>query len=251
MELDYFVLISGDSVYIDNVGHFHSPYLYELKQNTGIGLNKYSFYINLLASKKEEILRFLNPNFDKGSNILKEKIKKLEYYDIMSMSPLTLSLLKEAISFFMDKNEILEIKEKDLIVYNQNKTQIGVINKQNFEQICDVILQLNYMKKPKQIINTRKENKITEYRWSKVQEYLEKEEKIQDNKYSLGNIISKICSLNNSYNLLNVFDLTIYQLYDQFFQISYLKANDLKERIFSIHGDKNFKFEDWLNKIEK
>ena len=67
----------------------------------------------------------------------------------------------------------------------------------------------------------------------------------------LGNIISKLCAANSGYTLLNIYDLTIFQLYDQFFQYGYLRAMDLNERAFSVHGGKEFNFEKWLEPILK
>ena len=90
--------------------------------------------------------------------------------------------------------------------------------------------------------------------WEKAQEYLRKqaEQTSGENKpeYRLSNIISKVCSIHPSYNLLNVYDLTIFQLYDAFFQLSYMRSSDLSERIFSNHGGDKFHFEDWLKPIQ-
>ena len=66
---------------------------------------------------------------------------------------------------------------------------------------------------------------------------------------SLGNVISKLCVVSNSYNLLNIYELTVYQLYDQFSQYCFLRSAEFGERVYSIHGGKKFKFEQWLDPI--
>ena len=56
----------------------------------------------------------------------------------------------------------------------------------------------------------------------------------------LSNIISKLSCVSVGYTLLNIYDLTVFQLYDQFFQYGYLRAMDLSEMAYSNHGGKDF-----------
>ena len=89
--------------------------------------------------------------------------------------------------------------------------------------------------------------------WERAQQYL-KEESAKappDKNMNLGNIISKLCAASTSYNLFNIYDLTIFQLYDQFFQYGYLRAMNLNEMAFSNHGGENFDMQGWLKPIIK
>ena len=44
-------------------------------------------------------------------------------------------------------------------------------------------------------------------------------------------------------------EVTVFQLYDQFFQYGYLRAMDLSEMAYSNHGGKDFDLQAWLKPI--
>ena len=77
----------------------------------------------------------------------------------------------------------------------------------------------------------------------------ETEDREDKPEFHLANIISKLCAVHPSYNLLNIYDLTVFQLYDAFFQYGYMRSTSLSEQIFSNHGGNSFKFENWLKPI--
>lgn len=99
-------------------------------------------------------------------------------------------------------------------------------------------------------------SKKAQERWDKVQEYLKTQpststitDKNKIKEMNIGNLISKLCASNIGYNILNIYELTIFQFYDQFLQYGYLKRDNLDERIFSFHGGKSYNTENWLKPI--
>jgi len=256
MKLEYADLISGDAIYIDNIGHVRSPYLRELKPTSGVGWNKYALYINLFAWNKKQLLENAKKLSILGLRALEKAPENFECFDIMTLIPQIKMLLAEAIAFFMTDDRIgWDDKEKSYIVFDKESKVVGKINRNNFKQFSDIILQLNYvgLSKDKAPASPEKTSKEALTRWEKAQQYLAKQAqtstKKEDSEYSLGNIISKLCVVHPSYNLLNVYELTVFQLYDQFFQYNYIRTVDLNEMIYSNHGEKDFKFGDWLKNI--
>ena len=73
----------------------------------------------------------------------------------------------------------------------------------------------------------------------------------ENKRFRIGNIISKLSVLPTGYTLFNIYELTIFQLYDQFIQYGYLRAMGLNEMVYSLNGGEKFKFEDWLKPITK
>lgn len=256
MKLEYADLISGDAIYIDNIGHVRSPYLRELKPTSGVGWNKYALYLNLFAWNKQQLLDNAKKLSILGLKALEKAPENFECFDIMTIIPQIRGLLAEAIAFFMTDDKIgWDDKEKSYIVYDQDSKVVGKINRNNFKEFSEIILQLNYvgLSKDKAPSAPKKSSEEALARWEKAQQYLAKQAKTSKNKeeseYSLGNVISKLCVVHHSYNLLNVYELTIFQLYDQFFQYSYLRTIDLNDRIYTIHGGKEYKMKDWLKDI--
>jgi hypothetical protein len=134
------------------------------------------------------------------------------------------------------------------------QTVVGEINRDNFDNVRRVILQSNFIGLDKDEEPVRHSSEKSKELWEQAQKYLEEQAKSNSGKeekpeYHISNIISKLCAAHPSYNLLNIFNLTIFQLYDSFFQFGYLRSSDLNERIFSNHGGDKFKFEDWLKPI--
>lgn len=256
MKLEYADLLSGDAIFIDNIGHVRSPYLYELQPTKGIGWNKYALYINLFAWNKEQLLENAKKFQILGLKAFDKASDKFKCFDIMTLIPQTRMLLAEAIAFFMTDDRIgWDNSTKSYIVYNDKSEVIGRINRDNFEEFSEIILQLNYigLSKDKSPATHQQSSQQALDRWEKAQEYLAKQAKTANKKenseYSVGNIISKLCIVHNSYNLLNIYQLTVFQLYDQFFQYSFLRSAELNERVFSIHGGKDFKGDEWLKNI--
>ena len=64
-------------------------------------------------------------------------------------------------------------------------------------------------------------------------------------------MISKLCAANIGYTLFNIYELTVFQLYDQFFQYGYLRAMNLNEMAYSNHGGEKFDIQAWLKPIIK
>lgn len=252
--LDYADLLSGDSIPIENMGHVHSPRLYEILSPKGIGLSKYALYVDLFAWNKDKFLSYAKQTSLKGLQAF-DKADKLECYDVMTLLAPVRVLLSEAISFFMDEINIWDDKERAFIILNTNNERVGIINRNNFQQLADIILELNYITKDKKKMSNKESSKIAQSRWEEAQKFIKQQKpnkkENQNSEYSLGNIISKLCCMHSSYNLTNVFNLTIYQLYDQFAQVSYLRRVNLEERIFTIHGGDKFKPDNWLKTINK
>lgn len=253
MRLDYADLISGDSIYIDGVGHFHSPKLYEIYPTKGIGNYNYKLYISLLAWNKDKLIDYAKQIGVGGLRAFEGK-DNLTYFDIITLIPTTRSMFEKAIDFFLDEKIEWDASKRAFIVYNQEGTPIGSISRLNYELVSNIILQLNYINLEEDKAPPKFTSDDAKKLWERAQEYLKKQsqKKTEENPdYKLGNIISKLCCVHNSYNLLNIYNLTIFQLYDQFFQTSYLRGINLNDRIYSNHGSESYKFEDWLKPINQ
>lgn len=250
MKLQYEDLLSGEPVFVKGLGHLRSPFLRELKPTSGIGIWTYHFYLQLLLWDRSEYVHFLKLTGCRGIRLI-EHNKKLETFDVVTLIDTTRKLLREAMAFFILENISWEERLHRFVCSSKETSEItGYIDRKNFEEVREAILQMNYVNAGALSKNIKHSSKRSRELWEQAQKYLQKEVKT-DKTLSLGNVISKLCAASNGYNLLNIFDLTVYQLYDQFFQISYLKTITLNERVFSNHGGKEFKIDAWLEPIMK
>ncbi len=252
MKFTYEDLISGDSIYVDGIGHFRSPRLSELKPTQGIGTWTYNFYLNLLTWDKENFLKFFKLTLGKKTKALERE--QLEVFDIITLIDNSRELLLNAMAFFMEETISWDSKNRILLTYSKDDNkQIGEINRKNFEEVRDMMLQMNYINVGESARPVKHSSSTSQDLWERAQKYLKEESKkaTPDKNMNLGNIISKICAANTGYTLLNIYDLTVFQLYDQFFQYGYLRAMNLNEMAFSNHGGKDFDMRAWLKPIIK
>ena len=255
MRFDYFDMLSGDPIYLQGVGHLRSPLLSELRPTSGVGYRIYNLYISFLSWDKEQLLKYDQLMQYRGASKLNRDI--LNVFDVATLLIQTREFCRGVLSFFMVEDLVWDETGRRFLTMTQGETPkvIGEINRDNFEEVRQLMLQFNYIGLDKDNIPaTHSTNKSKEL-WEKSQKFLK--DQVKDGahedkpEYHLSNIISKICAVHPSYNLLNIYGLTVFQLYDSFFQVGYMRSADLSEEIFSTHGGNKFNFEDWLKPILK
>lgn len=254
MRFDYFDMLSGEPLLYDGVGHLRSPRLSELRPTSGIGHSVYNLYLNFLSWDKDAIVKYNKISKFRGAEKLENE--KLNAFDVSTLLTQTRELCQAVLSFFIVENISWDQSKRSFIItteYQEREVVVGVINRKNYDDVRKQILKLNFIglnDSDEPIQHSSEESKAL---WERVQKHLEEQSKKAPSKdkpeYHLCNIISKLCAVHPSYNLLNIYDLTVFQLYDSFFQIGYLRSANLSERIFSNHGGEKFKFEDWLKPI--
>lgn len=258
MFFDYFDMLSGEPIYVDGVGSIKSPLLRDIFPSSGIGHQKYNLYLNFLSWEKKHLLKYAAMMQYRGASKLDRE--EFVFFDIATLLKQTRELCRGVLSFFIAEDISWDEKSRSFMVYSNNsgeadrRTLIGKISRDNFDHVRRLILQANFIGLDKDESPIMHSSEKSKELWERAQRYLEeqaKNNKVKKEKpeYHLSNIVSKLCAAHPSYNLFNIFDLTIFQLYDSFFQFGYIRSADLSERIFSNHGGDNFTFEDWLKPI--
>ena len=247
MKLLYEDLLSGDLIFADGVGHFRSPKLKELKPTEGIGITLYNTYLAVLSWDKEDFLKYI----PKGQAALFSKNDKLKIFDMMATLKADFrELLRCALDFFLAEKIVWEDAEKCFLTFTYEDKPIGKIDRENFDMVRDMALQMNYMNLGKLAEPKHASLKAKKYWDIEQQQRKEALKKSGENKYmGIGNLISKLCAVSGSYTFHNIYELTIYQLYDQFFQHSHLRSRDLMENAHATHGGDKFNYGDWLKPV--
>lgn len=261
MKFDYFDMLSGQPITVPGIGKIRSPKLSEICPASGAGYSEYNIYLNFLAWGKDGLLKYdklINP---RGAAALEKALDKLSTFDVATLLPQTRAQYLLVLDFFMDNTISWDEEARKFIVSEQRDDDssseiVGEITKDNFDNVRKMMLQMNYIGlEQKDNLSPIHSSESAKQLWERAQGYLKKQAESSSGsdkpEYRLGNIISKLCAVHPSYNLTNVFDLTVFQVYDAFFQVGFLKSSELSERIFSIHGGDKFRFEDWLKPIIK
>jgi hypothetical protein len=226
MELTHEDLIGDIPIYAEGIGHIKIPTLHE------IWVTRYKTYEGMLRCLVYKLGDYLKDN-----NLqYKYDESKITFYDVIIQDSYLLKFYNLIFSFFIVENVLFDECNKVFIIWEEHdnkKIAIGQINKDNFDEIIDILLKVNYIKsvdenyeKPKYKNNFAK----------KLVERMEKAnvKKSQGNSTSFGKMISKYCADNkNGINILNVWDMTIYQFYDQFMQHNHIRQSDIQDMVYA------------------
>ena len=213
-----------------------------------------------------------------------EEKLSISFYDLLMYDELLICSFIEAFNFFFEEevdfvvngNEITDA-QFSFITYNKidtpqkiklkngneystiktNRELVGVINRSNFKDVVDIILQRNSVQREEEITaedltKVKNKNKVMQLmeKMKKGQKQLDKtrekkrEEKGIASDTELANIISCVAAKNhNGLNMINIWDMTIYNLYEQFKLIRENNMHDAETLSVYVWGDESNKFD--------
>ena len=213
-----------------------------------------------------------------------EEKLSVSFYDLLMYDELLICSFIEAFDFFFEEevdfvvngNEITDA-QFSFITYNKidtpqkiklnngneystiktNRELVGVINRSNFKDVVDIILQRNSVQREEEITaedltKVKNKNKVMQLmeKMKKGQKQLDKtrekkrEEKGMASDTELANIISCVAAKNhNGINMINIWDMTIYNLYEQFKLIRENNIHDAETLSVLVWGDESNKFD--------
>ena len=273
--IDKLKLLAGDErIEIDGIV-FKQPKLRNIKD---IGLQTYYAYISFLLISAEEYLISIK----REDLIPLFKQHNLTMFDIYRDNPYERQFFIEALSFFIDgeiefKNgEFLIISKLNINEYRKGlrdfkpvETEVtkskkqeeaydfsrgrftndtNIINKEIYQKILEIIAEIICLKvnKQQETYANEKARKIAE----KIQQAKQKRSSVQSkDSISLADIISAVASRKESLNLLNIWDLTIYQLYDHYNRLIAEDEFDIHAMNYAYWGGE-FKCKHWSKQLD-
>jgi len=248
MILDKMVLLGGEPIFISNVGSVKSPKLELIK--TQDGYFRYQSYMIALMSDTKGISDFFTGLNDEDPFKDLSDLDKLEtpYFSLLIKSPQTRELLKEALSFFIVDDVIYSEKHSCYLVNRQEGDKlltIGYVAQDNFGEVVGIIKQLLHSE-DNDPNNLTFSSETAKQWWLEAQKKESELPKVDSANYELSNIISKLCALNIGYNLLNIWDLTIYCLYDQLSAYIQNRMSSISENAYAHNGGDKFDAMAWF-----
>lgn len=224
MKLNYFDLLSPDPVYLRNTGGIVSP---KLRDISSIGYETYQYYLSIL-------LMDLKTGLARNSQLTDALQTILNFF------------IKEDVVYSPDKNVFL-VKKEDAVV--------GVITEETYPEVCDIIFQRNCIRSGREEDLSKVKSKKALEIMKKLQKgRAEKEKQAKaDKDMELGNIISAVANKSQSLNILNIWELTVYQVWDCFSRLINNSIFDIQSMSVAAWGDKDnhFDFHSWFKQINK
>lgn len=219
----------------------------------GIGYVAYSAHLFILGMTVEQFVDFtgLRDSFDQ---LAEEHREQLNIYELLCVEPHCRELLLQALDFFICGSVVFDEERCCVVVSGPESeerceieaTQFSDIRKSIYEAAC-----LNVTEdKPKGFYNSAAQKHYAKYLALKNDQAKTRVKK-HDPDMELWNLIGAVAAQSPGYTLLNIWDLTIWQLYDQFGRINKQKYVDGYASKWAAWGTDQFDFDAWFRSNPK
>lgn len=242
IKLDYFDCISPLPLELNGVGFIKSPELLDIAK---ISYFTYAAYIYHLKMTPEEYFE----TYHKDENIDFSFIFNLTKFDLVINDESFRTIIQSALNFFL-KNPVEYYTEYEAFVStreeNGEKIALGAINKENYAEVVEIILQRVHI--------TPDDNEIDDIKKVKNKRGLKIYEKIMKGRKSLkkakannpdltmANIIASVATRSNGLNWTNIWKITVFQLFDEFERLQIEDQYNIASIQVAAWGDKDKKF---------
>lgn len=248
MKLSYFNLLSPAPIQLQNIGGIISPTLRDISL---LGYDTYQYYLTILSMDLKTYLTIIG--CPEKYDLLSDKEKtQMSIFDLLISNTQSCTLLQNILNFFI-REDIKYSPVNNGFIVRDNDKDIGIITKDNYHLICDVICQRNCIKLSKQEdLSKVKSKKALEIMKKLQQKRAEKSKQTKtDKNMELGNIISAVANKSNSLNILNIWDLTIFQIWDCFSRLSNNNIYAIQSMSVAAWGNKDNYFDagSWFKRI--
>lgn len=249
MKLSYFDLLSPDPIQIQQVGGILSPTLRSISK---IGINTYQYYLTILLMDLKTYFTMIQQE-EQFELLSDEETSQMNVFDLLTMDNKSAELLQNVLNFFIAENVVWSEKNNAFLIY-EGENVIGAITKKIYPQICDLICQRNCIK-------SNQEEDLSKVKSKKALEIMKKLQKGRaekakatktDKNMELGNIISAVANKSQSLNIINIWELTVYQVWDCFSRLSNNSIYDIQSMSVAAWGNKDNYFDatTWFKRID-
>lgn len=234
---------------MDGIGTLHQPTLAEIRD---MGFETYYNHLSLIAIDIEQLAKLLQ---------LPEEVnlEGVVPFDIFSINKKTMDLLLNSLRpFFADKLEFSEKHKTILSISSTPSAQgLGTIDRENFVIVKNAIMEISRIaikepvnKKPMSETAKRISEQLAKGR-AKMEAAKKKTKTKDEERSTLWNIIGAVAACSKTYNLLNIWELTVAQLYDQFARINNEFYLNIMATRWCAWGEDKFEHDPWFSVPEE
>ena len=202
-----------------------------------VGYDRYQGFLSAFLISKAELLKSLGaedgPEFDAYT-----------LYDLIAAIPELRANYAEALAFFVIGG----------VSHDQKGFYVGShqLTKEELQDIAAAVMQAAYIEMDEEsqhVFASEKARRVWE-KCKKGRAALRKENK-KDVNMELPNLIGAVAARGCGYNLLNIWDLTVYQLHDQFARMNVSVQMDIYSSRWAAWGKDDFDVSLWFKDISK
>ena len=245
IQVSDFDLLAGQPFRISSIGTFRAPKISDLFSVSGIGLDKYNMMLSLFSMGAEDLIHGIGLD-EKYAELSPSEKEQFTPFFMITTVPGYRELLLEALDFFMLETVSFDETTHTVALISEDGSICGTVCNDNYDDLRAVVmksscLSMDYLSMPKKFRSKKAKSIFEKIEASRHKKATAK----PDDSLSLWNVISSVSARHNSYNLLNIWDLTIYQLYDQFSKLNLNHQIDVGALRWAAWGQNSFDFSLW------
>lgn len=250
MRLEYEAQISPYPIIL-SIGTLRKPTLREIfNTSSGMSFEKFCYYELFLKMSPKAFYTDIKGEEGKEywNSLTVNEQNNITIYDILLTDEQLQNIYIEIFNFFFVETVIFK---EDLFILLKNANDelqteniSGVIHEDTFNAVLDVIQQVCCIDDKKSNEDLKFKNNIAKKLYDKMQKAQQKQEKRKkkDINLTIPNIISSVSVKHQSLNYSNIWDLTIFQLLDNFNRLQVNAMYDIDALRVSVWGDEKKTF---------
>lgn len=245
MKPDYFDLLSPAPILLPGIGNVLSPTLRDISV---IGIHTYHYYLSVLSMNLKMYFS-MTAHPEQYDLLSEEELSRLSIFDLLTAHASSAALLQTILNFFLKEDVLFsEAEGCFLVTTDENspeKCLTGKITRENYEKLCGIICRRNN-------VRFQNEYRLSDVKSKKALEIMKKLKKGRaekakyakaDQSTEIGNVISAVANKHPSLNPLNIWDITVFQLWDAFFRLSNNQIYNIESMSVAAWGNKDNHFD--------
>jgi len=209
----------------------------------------------MFSISENELINIINGQNIDGVTPVFDDTEQPCLFDLITLNTEIIQQYLQAFNFFIVGETVFDPMKRSFLVFDEGNNDDyisdrhlnGYIDKENYRSLFQLILAMNYIKSD--VIDiTKVKSKRARKILEKIKQEKAKIKKKSDGNLSIGNIISKVAS-NSNINIKDIWCLTIYQLYNEFQEISHKKVIDIGSMNYAFAGG-DFDLSEWIKPTE-
>lgn len=246
MKPGYFDLISPAPILLPGAGSVLSPTLRDISV---LGLRTYYYYLSVLSMDVKTYVSMAQTPAQHDF-LSEEDLFHLNLFDLLTASASSAAHLAAILNFFLKENVSFSKGEGCFVVTAEGDLQsgpvAGKITRENYEALCSLICRRNNIRFQRELplsgVKSKKAREIMK-KLKKGRDEKAKSGKKADASTELGNIISAVASRHPSLNPVNIWDITVFQLWDAFSRLSNNQIYNIESMSVAAWGNKDNRFD--------
>lgn len=243
MAISNFDLVAGTPVTIQGIGEIRQPKLEDIRK---IGFTVFYRYVNVFLMDKNFLA-------EDAEAIASELWTEIKIFDLLILDATLKAMLQNALSFFVCGEIMWSQKNLCFAICHEHKAT-GLVNRDNYDELKRTILQICFMSSQndpeiKSIAPSKKQQALIsdiEAKLAAGRKSMERAKVSENAGIELWNIIAAVAAKHQGYNLMNIWGLTLWQLYDQFSRINNEVYFNMAATRWCAWGEGEFKHDEWF-----